>query len=320
MFWERNFMLLRKCAFAALSFGVLVLSIPPWVALIGGIAFALLAGNPFRDVTGKAVSHLLAVAITCLGFGMNLGEVMEAGASGAVYTFISIISVIMLGLLLGRYLASGRNVSWLITLGTAICGGSAIAAIAPVLKAKSEEISIAMAVVFLLNALALLIFPFVGEFFELTQQQFGLWAALAIHDTSSVVGASMQYGPEALEVGTVIKLARALWIVPVAIALSVYISQVESGEEAKPKIKLPWFILAFIAGAALVSYVPVLRPAGEMIEMCGRHILVLALFFVGANFSKDIGGALSASPIIQGVVLWAVVSAVSLWVIALGVI
>ena len=205
------------------------------------------------------------------------------------------------------------NTSLLITVGTAICGGSAIAAVAPVIRAKSEEVSVSLGIVFLLNALALFIFPAIGHHFHLSESQFGLWSALAIHDTSSVVGANLQYGPHALEVGTTVKLARALWIVPVTLIIGFLTrTQNQTGEGVAGKPKRPWFILGFVLISALVTWVPSLQAAGHQVEMIARRLLVLTLFIIGSNLSRKSLKAVGLKPLFQGLLLWMIVGATTL--------
>lgn len=295
-----------------------ILSLLPFVnaalALVAGILFALILGNPFEAYTRAYTSRLLAYSVIGLGAGMNLHVVLKAGMEGIGYTIISLVGCVVLGLFLGRILKAEREVSLLVTIGTAICGGSAIAAVAAAINAKSHNISASLAVVFFLNALALMIFPPIGHYWGLSQEQFGLWAALAIHDTSSVVGAGMQYGPQALEIATTIKLARALWIIPVVIIIQYYYSRAaqETDVQGKAKRKYPWFILGFLAMAALMTYVPAFTPAGHVIEFAARRALVLTLFLVGANLSVQTLRSVGFKPMILGVLLWVCVVIFSL--------
>src|SRR5579871_1166576 len=221
---------------------------PPF-ALALGLVFGLTLVHPLPAESRQLSKFLLQAAVVCLGFGMNLREVVHAGRSGFVYTAISIAFALTLGVLLGKSLRVGKTQSLLISVGTAICGGSAIAAMGPVLEANEEEMAVSLGTVFVLNSIALLLFPFIGLRLHLSQTQFGLWAALAIHDTSSVVGAGAKYGATALAVGTTVKLARALWIVPLAIATAML-------RKSKAKVQWPWFILYFCVAAVLASYVP----------------------------------------------------------------
>lgn len=292
-------------------------SISPWAsaasALALGVFIAITFGNHFSDKTKLYSQKLLAYSIIGLGAGMNLITVGQAGLSGLGFTVMGISLTLLLGIGLGKFLKTDLDTSILTSVGTAICGGSAIAAVAPVIKAKSQSITVALGIVFLLNALALIIFPTIGHYFELSQKQFGLWSALAIHDTSSVVGASLQYGAEALQIATTVKLARALWIVPLTLCLSFFYRKKNSGEEGK--IKKPWFILGFLAMAAIVTWIPQLQSLGHNIEFFARKGLILTLFLIGANLTRTTIKAVGMRPFIQGLVLWLIVSVTSLAVI-----
>lgn len=290
-------------------------------ALVLGIILALLAGNPFRDKTANLTKHLLSISVIGLGAGMDLIAVAKTGIQGIGYTAVSITLVIAFGLFLGRLLKADREPSALITIGTAICGGSAIAAVAPVMNAKPHNISVAIAVVFVLNAAALLIFPAIGHHFHLSEQQFGLWSALAIHDTSSVVGAGAIYGPLALEVGTTVKLARALWIVPLVFIVQAWYNRMAGASETAEtngRPKYPWFILGFLLTAALVTFFPVFQTAGHWVEFCARRLLVLTLFLIGTNLTKDALRAVGMKPLLQGALLWVAVSISALAAIKTG--
>ena len=282
----------------------------PGVAVIAGVIFAVTYGNPFISVTGKLTSTLLGAAIVGMGFGMNLIDVLRAGANGMIYTAIGITLGIALGVWLGKRLGLARDTMYLVSVGTSICGGSAIAAAAPVLKAKAHDVAIASATVFTLNAVALLIFPPIGHALGMNEVQFGFWSALGIHDTSSVVGASMQYGPTALEVGTTVKLARALWIVPVTLFLSCFVAGSADGEKRKIKLKIPWFIPGFLAAAALVTWIPATAPAGGFLKELSKYLMILTLFLIGANLSREKLKELGLKPVIHGIVLWLVLATV----------
>ena len=246
-----------------------------------------------------------------LGAGMDLGVIGRVGMKGFGYTVIGISLTLLVGTLIGKLLKTGKDCSLLITAGTAICGGSAIAALAPTIRAKPHDVSVALGTVFILNALALFLFPWVGHALSLSQAQFGLWSALAIHDTSSVVGATLQYGAQAVEIGTTIKLARALWIVPLTFAVG-FIYAKKNAESQTEKPKRPWFILGFLAMAALVTWVPTLASTGRIIEFLARRTLVLTLFFIGANLTRSTLKAVGFKPFVQGVSLWFAVASVSL--------
>jgi uncharacterized integral membrane protein (TIGR00698 family) len=248
---------------------------------------------------------------------MNLRTVARVGLHGLGYTAVSLALVLSGGLLLARLLRVDRPTALLISVGTAICGGSAIAAVAPVIRAREHEVSVALATVFLLNSAALLVFPAVGHAAGLGQGPFGLWAALAIHDTSSVVGAGMAYGAHALEVATTVKLARALWIVPVTFALGLIVARGRSTSDAGP-VKKPWFIAGFLVAAALVTYVPALQAPGKAVAMVANRALVLTLFLIGAGLSRESVRTVGARPFVQGLLLWILVSTAGLAAVRYG--
>jgi uncharacterized integral membrane protein (TIGR00698 family) len=287
--------------------------ISPAVALGAGIIFGLFLTHPFAAESRDLSRLLLQASVVALGFGMNLHQVVHAGASGFVYTAVSIVSVILLGTLMGRALHVSRKASFLITCGTAICGGSAIAAIAPITKASDEDMAVSLGTVFTLNAIALLIFPTIGFALHLTQSQFGLWAALAIHDTSSVVGAAAHYGPQALTVGTTVKLARALWIVPLALVTAAI-------SKSSTRIQWPWFILYFCLAAVANTYVHTLAPLFAVFAKLGRYGLTVTLFLIGSGISKATLRKVGVRPMLQGVVLWIIIATLSLWAIRSGLI
>ncbi|CAN5639420.1 putative sulfate exporter family transporter [soil metagenome] len=289
--------------------------IGPPLALTLGIAFGLTTIHDFHIESRNLSRLLLQAAVVCLGFGMNLGEVVHAGRSGFVYTAISITFALSLGVLLGKILKVQKTQSLLISFGTAICGGSAIAAMGPILEADEEEMAVSMGTVFVLNSVALLAFPFIGGHLHLSQTQFGLWAALAIHDTSSVVGAGAKYGATALAVGTTVKLARALWIVPLSIATAML-------RKNKSRIEWPWFILYFCIAAVLASFVPHYLPQSTQLfgalNRLGHSGLTVVLFLIGTGITRQTLREVGARPMIQGVTLWIVVAGLSLWAIHLG--
>lgn len=276
------------------------------LALVAGFVFRFFLGHPFETMGKKAVSWLLKIAVVGLGFGMNISQTLEAGKDGLVLTTSSIVFVLVVGFLLGRLFKVSRESTHLISTGTAICGGSAIAAVAPVIRATEKDISISLGVVFLLNSIALLIFPPIGHFFDLSQHQFGLWSAIAIHDTSSVVGAAHAYGAEALQVATTVKMARVLWIIPISI-LSVFLFK--GGQQ---KIKIPWFIFLFILAIIINTYVDLPTSFTTGITTSSKSLLVLTLFLVGAGLSIDKIKAAGWKPIALGTSLWLLVSVLSL--------
>lgn len=298
----------------------MILSLLPFVsgaaALITGVLIAIFLGNPYPT---KNWTHLLlGVAVAGMGAGMNLETVARVGLQGFGYTILSIAGVFGVGLLLIRLFKVENEVGLLITVGTAICGGSAIAAATPVLRAKPHSVSVALGTVFILNAIALVIFPPIGHLIGLSERAFGLWSALAIHDTSSVVGATVAYGKIAAEVGTTVKLARALWIVPVTLALGFFYR--EPSGESGTKAKRPWFILWFLIAAALVTWIPQLQPAGHVVEMIARRILVLTLLLIGLGLSRETLKAVGVRPLLLGVLLWILTGAVTLALIYEGII
>jgi uncharacterized integral membrane protein (TIGR00698 family) len=291
--------------------------VSPGIALMAGIVIALTIQNPFPESTARTITPLLQISVIGLGAGMNLIEVGRAGVHGFIYTVIGISLTMAMGLILGRMLGTARDTSLLVTVGTAICGGSAIAAVAPAIRAKSDEVSVALATVFFLNAVALLIFPAIGHHFDLSQPQFGVWSALAIHDTSSVVGAAMQYGARALEIATTIKLTRALWIVPVTLAIGMVWNRGQTeGNSSRPS--RPWFILGFIAMAAIVTWLPALKPAGHVVFRLAQRSLVITLFLIGSGLSRSALRTVGQRPLIQGFVLWIVMGSATLGAILLG--
>ncbi len=275
------------------------------VALVAGFLFTLILGHPMPRFASKTTSWLLKASVVGIGFGMNVQEAMTVGREGLGLTLCSITLVLSVGYLLGRALGLNRRMAHLISSGTAICGGSAIAAVAPAIEAKGEEISISLGVIFLLNSIALIVFPIMGHYFGLTQHQFGLWSAIAIHDTSSVVGAAATYGEEALKVATTVKLTRALWIIPISI-LSVLLFRSSS-----KKISIPWFIFLFVGAMLLNSFFDI-EPIAVNIYRLSKSMLVVTLFLIGSSISVAALKVTGIRPIILGVALWVIISVVSL--------
>jgi uncharacterized integral membrane protein (TIGR00698 family) len=295
-------------------FGLLLLfCLTPWasppVALAAGIALAQLLGNPFPTHTRAFTQKLLQFSVIGLGFGMNAHAAVQAGREGILFTVVSIFGTLILGFLVGKWLGLGRHVVHLISCGTAICGGSAIAAIGPVLRAKDEEMSVALGTVFVLNAIALFAFPPIGHALHMSQSQFGLWCAIAIHDTSSVVGAAAAYGNQALEVATTVKLARTLWIIPVAIGTALLFKHKDVS------IKIPYFILGFILAMLANTFVPAVRPLGPLMVNLAKVGLTVTLFFIGAGLSTKVVKSVGMKPYGLGILLWVVISVASLYVI-----
>jgi len=307
-----------SAAAALLAAGIVILvasGAPGWVALLGGVALSLSSGGAAPAGLAPWTGRVLQLGVVALGAGMNLSVVLRLGASGALLTAASLAVALLVGALAGRALRVPPNTSLMLSVGTAICGGSAIAAVAGVLRPKAQETSIALAVVFLLNAVGLLVFPPLGHLLGLSEVQFGRWAALAIHDTSSVVGAALAYGPTAVQVATATKLARALWIVPLTVVVAL---RVGGKEGAAGKIRWPWFIAGFLAAAALFTFVPAVAPARDLVAGLGRKLLVVALFLIGRSLSRQALREVGWRPLAQGVVLWLIVAAASLPLARLG--
>ena len=282
--------------------------VTPPVSLFLGLVFALLCGQAYPKFNKKVSKKLLQYSVVGLGFGMNLHASLASGKEGMLFTIVSVVGTMLIGMFIGRKLLKvNRDTSYLISSGTAICGGSAIAAVGPVIKAKDSDMSVALATIFVLNAIALFIFPVLGEWLGLTQQEFGTWAAIAIHDTSSVVGAGAAYGEEALQVATTIKLTRALWIIPLALVTS-FIFKSEGR-----KVSIPWFILWFIVAILINTYVLDAVPqVGKAISGLARKGLIITMFFIGASLSADVLKSVGVKPLVQGVLLWLVISVGSL--------
>lgn len=276
------------------------------IALFAGLALALTIGAPYQKFNKKASKYLLQVSVVGLGFGMNLMDSVRAGSDGMLFTLVSVISVLLIGIIAGKWLGVGKVPSFLIASGTAICGGSAIAAVGPVAKANDSEMSVSLATIFVLNAIALFIFPVLGHWLDLTQHQFGLWAAIAIHDTSSVVGAGATYGEEALKVATTVKLTRALWIIPLSVFSIFYFKA--KGE----KIAVPWFIFLFILAMVINSYLPLPQLISTNIVFLSRKMLTLTLFFIGAGLSRSTLKSVGARPLLLGILLWIFIAVISL--------
>jgi len=270
-------------------------------ALLIGIIFANTIGHPFLRLNGKATKLLLQISVVGLGFGMNVHSALQAGKEGILFTVCSIFGTLTLGFLLGKILKIDRKTSQLISSGTAICGGSAIAAIAPVIHADEKQISVALGTVFILNSVALFLFPAIGHAFHLSEGQFGLWAAIAIHDTSSVVGAASKYGPHALEVATTVKLARALWIIPVSLGMALV-------NKTGSKFKIPWFIGLFIIAMIGNTYLPQTATIAPYMVTIAKSGLTLTLFLIGSGLSVKTLKTVGIRPLLQGVLLWIFIS------------
>jgi len=285
--------------------------VSPPVALALGLVFGFTFPHPFDQSAKRLSRYLLQASVVGLGFGMNLQDVIRAGRSGFVYTLLGISFAMLAGMALGALLEMKRTPAFLISTGTAICGGSAIAAVGPIVGASSEQMAVSLGTIFVLNSIALLIFPAIGSALKLSQTQFGLWAALAIHDTSSVVGAAAKYGAGALAVGTTVKLARALWIVPMSIATAVI-------KHSRAKIQWPWFIALFCLAAVCNTYLPAGAATYAVLSKIARIGLTATLYLIGSGISIATLKRVGHRPLLQGVILWLLISAGSLWLIREG--
>lgn len=283
--------------------------VTPPVALLIGFAIAQFIGHPFLELNHKATSFLLKLSVVGLGFGMNVQNAVQAGKEGITFTIASIIGTLLTGILIGRFFKIEKKTSYLITSGTAICGGSAIAAISPLINANEKQISVALGTVFILNSIALFLFPFIGHQLHLSQMQFGIWSAIAIHDTSSVVGAANKFGAEALQVATTVKLARALWIIPVALITSFFF------KSGKGKIKFPFFIVLFILAMVINTFFPVIHPVSSLIVSGAKKGLTVTLFLIGAGLSMSVIKNVGIKPLLQGIILWIGISIAALWAV-----
>ena len=300
-----------------LLFGVSVIDSP--TALFLGLVFALVFGTPFPKFNKKLSKYLLQASVVGLGFGMNLQKSLQSGADGMLFTVVSVIVVMVAGIWIGRAMKIDSKATYLISSGTAICGGSAIAAVGGVMKANEKNMAVSLGVIFILNAIALFIFPPLGHLFKMTDAQFGTWAAIAIHDTSSVVGAGAAYSPEACELATLIKCTRALWIIPLAFFTMWYFRKDIKGGEGKAKISIPWFILLFVVAMVINTYTPdsctflksSLYPA---LVAVAKQALVVVLFAIGASLSLKVIKEVGAKPLLLAILLWIIIGVSSLFV------
>ncbi len=305
----------QKVVFFLLIIACLTPFVSPPIALALGLILALIVGNPFLEKTTKVTRIILRGSVILLGFGMNLTTVVKAGKDGILFAAATIFGTLILGYFVGKLLKINRKTSDLISAGTAICGGSAIAAVAPAIRADTDETSVSLGTIFILNSIALFIFPTIGHALNLSQNQFGVWAAIAIHDTSSVVGAAAKYGSEALQIATTVKLARALWIAPVAL-LFAFLYRPKHGE-TKLKEIIPWFVFLFILATVIRTYAPSQIPPSlfDSLVMLAKTGLTVTLFLIGASLSRETLKKVGVKPLIQGVVLWVVISLISLWAV-----
>lgn len=303
MFQNKNFLKILFIILATLCFFPVV---SPPIALFLGIIFVNIFGQVFN--ADKIIKIVLQVSIVGLGFGINLKQALQAGSEGFLFTVFSITLIVVLGIVLGYIFRIDKIITQLISFGTAICGGSAIAAIAPILKADGKQTSVSLGIIFLLNALALFIFPEIGQYFHLSQNQFGIWSAIAIHDTSSVVGAASKYGHEALQTATTVKLARALWIIPISFVLSFL-------NKSGGKIKIPYFIGFFILAILVNSYFPVIKEVTDYVVDFSKSSLKVALFLIGTGLSFQNLKNIGIKPLLLGIILWVVISVISLFAV-----
>jgi uncharacterized integral membrane protein (TIGR00698 family) len=305
----------QKLLFIGLIVACLTPAVSPPIALALGLVVAFTFGNPFPQLEGKPTKYLLQTSVVLLGFGMNLSSVYKAGKDGILFTIATIFGTLILGYFVGKLLKISSKTSTLISSGTAICGGSAIAAVATAIDAETDEITVSLGTVFVLNSVALFLFPVIGHYLELTQNQFGIWSAIAIHDTSSVVGAAAAYGPEALIIATTVKLARALWIAPIALLFAfLYRKQ---NADSKAKVAIPWFILLFLAATAIRTYAPssIIPSLFDSLVNIAKTGMTITLFLIGASLSRATLQKVGYGPLLQGAVLWVVISVVALWAV-----
>ena len=283
--------------------------VSPAIALFMGLLLGFTVSNPYIKQSSKASKYLLQFAVVGLGFGMDLFKSFKSGKEGMLFTVVSVVGVLAIGYWLGRRMMMDTKTAYLISSGTAICGGSAIAAVAPILNATPNQMSVSLGTIFILNAIALFIFPPIGRLLELTQEQFGLWAAIAIHDTSSVVGAGAAYGDKALEVATMVKLTRALWIIPLSIATTFFFKQKDA------KVKIPWFIFFFILAMVANTFLKIPVSLTSSIVALSKTGMTITLFLIGSGLSINILKSVGVRPLILGVTLWVFIGVISLVII-----
>ncbi len=309
---------IRQTIFAVAVLLCLTPLVTPPLALLLGLVVALFVGHPFLQLNHKATQLLLQVSVVGLGFGMNAASALRAGKAGFLFTVVSITGTLTAGLLLGWWMKIDKKTSVLISGGTAICGGSAIAALSPVIGAGERQVSVAMGAVFILNSVALFLFPAVGHLLHLSQTQFGLWSAIAIHDTSSVVGAAGKYGAEALQIATTVKLARALWIIPVSLLAAFFFRgrRAQAGNDAagKASIKIPWFIGLFVVAILLNTWLP-MGALSHLFVGAAHAGLTLTLFLIGSGLSQQVIRQTGVRPLMQGVIVWMLIAGGALWAV-----
>lgn len=303
---------LAKAVFILIILFCLSPFVSPPIALALGLVIAFTFGNPFPQLQGRPTKYLLQTSVVLLGFGMNLSSVYKAGKDGILFTIVTIFGTLVLGYFVGKALKVADRTSTLISSGTAICGGSAIAAVAPAIDAENDEVTVSLGTIFVLNSVALFLFPVIGHYLKLTQNQFGIWSAIAIHDTSSVVGASAAYGPEALIIATTVKLARALWIAPVALIFAYFYRKQD--KHGKAKIVIPLFIVLFLVATAIRTYAPSGVPPSifDALVNLAKTGMTVTLFLIGASLSPATLQKVGYPALLQGIILWLVISLVSL--------
>lgn len=308
---------MNKIIYIAIIFVILIpfnllglnFNISPALALLIGLLYAMVFNNPFPKFNKKASKYLLQASVVGLGFGMNIIESLKSGYDGMIFTIVSVFGVMILGVTIGYLLHINRKTSYLIASGTAICGGSAIAAVGPVIKANENEMAISLGVIFILNAIALFIFPTIGHYFNLTETQFGTWAAIAIHDTSSVVGAGEAFGATALQTATLIKLTRALWIIPLALITMMFF------RDKSRKISIPWFIFLFIIAMIINTYCYLPQEISKSIIWLAKRGLVITLFMIGASLSISSIKNVGFKPLLLAIALWIIIGISSFFVV-----
>ena len=293
---------IRKILFVGLILLCASTYVSPPVALFLGILTAQTIGHPYLQFNHKVTHYLLQISVVGLGFGMNVNTALRAGKSGFLFTVFSIFGVLIAGYIVGKILKITKETSFLISVGTAICGGSAIAAVSPVINAKEKQISVALGTIFILNSIALILFPIIGHMLHFSQSQFGLWCAIAIQDTSSVVGAASKYGNEALQIATTVKLTRALWIIPIAFLSSLIFKSKEA------KVKIPYFIGLFVVAIVLNTYIPFFQKIGGSLVSLSKIGMTITLFLIGAGLSKKVLATVGFKPILQGIILWILIA------------
>ncbi|OMQ09023.1 YeiH family protein [[Flexibacter] sp. ATCC 35103] len=301
---------IQQAFFAIIIVLCLLSIISPPIALLLGVIMVNVFGNPFVEFNHKAITYLLQFSVVGLGFGMNASTAVSAGKEGFLLTIFSIFSTLILGTFLGKWLKTDKKTSHLISCGTAICGGSAIAAISPVIKSNENQTSIALGVIFILNSIALFVFPFIGHQLGLSQKDFGLWCAIAIHDTSSVVGAANKYGAEALQIATTVKLARALWIIPISLLTAIVFKN--QSKSKGTKIKIPYFIGLFVVAMLLNTYLPATALVTQNIVSIAKIGLTITLFLIGATLNISTLKSVGVKPLLQGIILWIFIAALGL--------